>query len=56
MLTPSTHRELANAYLLALAGLPFTLRRDAAGRPQAMPLPIQPHAGYPAAAMVRLSR
>jgi hypothetical protein len=43
---PATHRDLVTAYLLALAGLPFTLCRDAAGRPQALPLPAprpRPH-------------
>jgi hypothetical protein len=40
---PATHRDLVTAYLLALAGLPFTLRRDAAGRPQALPLPAPGH-------------
>jgi hypothetical protein len=49
MQTPPTHRDLVTAYLLALAGLPFTLRRDAAGRPQAQPLPL-------AARVARLSR
>jgi hypothetical protein len=33
------HRDLVTAYLLAQAGLPFTLRRDAAGRTQAAPVP-----------------
>jgi hypothetical protein len=40
MKTPATHRDLVTAYLLALAGLPFALSRDAAGRPRAMPLPL----------------
>jgi hypothetical protein len=42
MQTPSSRRDLVTAYLLALAGLPFTLRRDAAGRLQPLPLPVQP--------------
>jgi hypothetical protein len=37
-------RDLVTAYLLALAGMPFTLRRDAAGRPQALQAPSQPRA------------
>jgi hypothetical protein len=41
MKTPATHRDLVTAYLLALAGLPFTLRRDAAGRPQPLLLPLK---------------
>jgi hypothetical protein len=36
------HSELVTAYLLALAGLPFTLRRDAAGRPRTLQEPAQP--------------
>jgi hypothetical protein len=40
---PATHRDLVTAYLLALAGLPFTLHRDAAGRLQALPLPAPWH-------------
>jgi hypothetical protein len=34
--------ELVTAYLLALAGLPFTLRHDAAGRPRTLQEPAQP--------------
>jgi hypothetical protein len=49
MHTPATHRDLVTAYLLALAGLPFALSRDAAGRHLALPLP-QP------AKLARLSR
>jgi hypothetical protein len=41
MQTPASHRDLVTAYLLALAGLPFTLRRDAAGRPRPLPLPVR---------------
>jgi hypothetical protein len=36
------HRDLVTAYLLALAGLPFTLRVDAAGRARTMQPPVQP--------------
>jgi hypothetical protein len=42
MQTPVSHRDLVTAYLLAQAGLPFTLRRDAAGLARATPLPPQP--------------
>jgi hypothetical protein len=42
MQTPATHRDLVTAYLLALAGLPFTLCRDAAGQLRPLPLPVQP--------------
>jgi len=40
MQTPSIHHELVTAYLLALAGLPFALGRDAAGAPRTLPLPL----------------
>jgi hypothetical protein len=42
MQTSAHHRDLVTAYLLAQAGLPFTLRRDAAARPRAAPLPAPP--------------
>jgi hypothetical protein len=37
-----SHRDLVTAYLLAQAGLPFTLLVDAAGRPLTLPAPAQP--------------
>jgi hypothetical protein len=46
---PDSGRDLITAYLLALAGLPFTLRVDAAGRPRALPAPVQPRARRTAA-------
>jgi hypothetical protein len=46
MQTPVSHRDLVTAYLLALAGLPFTLRSDAAGLARATPLPAQPRAQH----------
>jgi hypothetical protein len=39
---PATHRELVTAYLLAQAGLPFTLDLDDDGRPLATPVPALP--------------
>jgi len=39
MQTSAHHRDLVTAYLLAQAGLPYTLHRDAAGRPHAAPVP-----------------
>jgi hypothetical protein len=42
MQTPVSHSDLVAAYLLAQAGLPFTLHRDAAGLARTLPLPVQP--------------
>jgi hypothetical protein len=38
---PAAHRDLVTAYLLAQAGLPFTLDLDADGRHLASPVPAQ---------------
>jgi hypothetical protein len=41
-----SHRDLVSAYLLAQAGLPFTLRVDAAGQTRTLALPAQPRAAH----------